>query len=198
MKRILTLAVIVGAGLIAIKASAIPSLTLTVDGNLPPGTTAYVLGAIDPDHPANPASEVDAITYLLTLGLGGSGAHGGNIVYRSQNNFGSLPAPTTVNMNGTGTSTSFIDTGYTYLVAKYDGPNGVTEVWDLAGVAAGTMINIPANAFGTDNDQYGLSGWNFFNQITTNITTVPDGGSTVALLGLALAGAGVLRRKIQK
>ncbi|MGZ4965507.1 MAG: VPDSG-CTERM sorting domain-containing protein, partial [Limisphaerales bacterium] len=63
---------------------------------------------------------------------------------------------------------------------------------------AGTQITIPANAFGDNNNQYGLSGWNFFNQITTNITSVPDGGSTVALLGLALAGAEALRRKMQK
>ena len=156
-----------------------------------------MLGAIDPDHPADPAAEVDAVTYLLTLGLGGSGAHGGNIVYRSQNTFSSLPAPTLTGTSGTGTATSFIDSGYTYLVAKYDGPNGVTEVWDLAGVAAGTTINIPANAFGPTNDKYGLSGWNFYDQITTNTTSVPDGGSTVALLGLALAGAGALRRKMR-
>ncbi|MGZ5568775.1 MAG: VPDSG-CTERM sorting domain-containing protein [Limisphaerales bacterium] len=198
MKRFLSLAAVVGAGLVAVNATAIPTLTLTVDGNLPPGTTSYVLGAIDPDHPANATSEVDAINAILALSLGGSGTSGGNTIYRSQNTFGSLPAATLTGTSGTGTATSFIDSGYTYLVAKYDGPNGVTEVWDLAGVAAGTQITIPANAFGDNNNQYGLSGWNFFNQITTNITSVPDGGSTVALLGLALAGAEALRRKMQK
>lgn len=195
MKRILGLAVI--AGLLAGSANAIPTLTLTVDPSLPPGTTAHVLGAINPDHPANPASEVSAINDILNLALGGSGTSGGNTIYRSQNNFGTLPTATLTGTSGTGTSTTFTDTGYEYLVAKYDGPNGVTEVWYLGNIAPGTQITIPSNAFGSNNSQYGLSGWNFFNQ-TTNTRSAPDGGSTVAMLGLAFAGATALRRKIQK
>jgi hypothetical protein len=196
--RILSLAVVAGAGLLAMNACAIPTLTLTVDPNLPPGTTAYVLGALNPDHPADAGSEADAINAILDLSLGGSGTSGGNSIYRSQNNFGSLPDATlTGHASGDQNSTSFIDTGFEYLAAKYDGQNGVTEVWYLGDVAPGTMIYIPANAFGPDNSKYGLSGWNMFDG-TTNPPSVPDGGSTVALLGLALAGGGVLRRKMQK
>lgn len=198
--RILSLAVMAGAGLLAVNAWAIPTLTLTVDPNLPPGTTAYVVGALNPDHPADAASEVSAINAILALSLGGSGTSGGNSIYRSQNDFGSLPTATLTGVSsGNQNATSFIDPGFQYLAAKYDGQNGVTEVWYLGDVAAGTMIYIPANAFGTDNSQYGLSGWNMFNG-TTNPPppSVPDGGSTVALLGLALAGGGVLRRKMQK
>lgn len=200
--RILSLAVVAGAGLLAINAWAIPTptLNLTVDPNLPPGSTAHVLGAINPDNPADPSDEVDAINAILGLSLGGTGSFGGNTIYRSQNNFGSLPTPTLTGTSGTGTKTSFVDDGYDYLAVKYDGPNGASEVYYLGDVLPGTMIYIPANAFGVNNTQYGLSGWNFFNAITTTNPppSVPDGGSTVALLGVALAGAEALRRKMRK
>jgi hypothetical protein len=198
MKRI-SLAMVIGAGLLTVNAWAIPTLTLTVDPNLPPGTTAHVLGAINPDHPADAADETTAINGILGLALGGSGTLGGNTIYRSHNNFGALP---TAVFSGTGTSgntTSFLDTGFTYLAVKYDGPNGAAEVWYIGDIAAGTMLTVPGNAFGSDNNTYGISGYNFFNGTTTNPPpSVPDGGSTVALLGLALAGGEVLRRKMQK
>lgn len=202
--RILSLAVVAGAGLLAINAWAIPTptLTLTVDPNLPPGSTAHVLGAINPDNPADPADEVTAINAILGLSLGGTGTSGANTVYRSQNDFGTLPLADVTQTSGTGTKTSFMDDGWEYLAVKYDGPNGASEVYYLGDVLAGTMIYIPANAFGNNNSQYGLSGWNFFNDLTTSTNppppSVPDGGSTVALLGVALAGAGALRRKMQK
>ena len=73
---------------------------------------------------------------------------------------------------------------YTYLLAKYDGPNYGTEVWyvgDLSG-----LITIPATAGG-----YGLSGWMLFGP---GVSGVPDGGTTAMLLGAALGALGMARR----
>jgi VPDSG-CTERM motif len=83
--------------------------------------------------------------------------------------------------------------GFTYLFAKYDGPNGGSEVWDVAGLSG--TITIPANGLPAQNNQYGLSGWTLF---TGGTTTVPDGGSTVALLGLALTGLAGIRAKFHR
>jgi len=79
--------------------------------------------------------------------------------------------------------------GYLYLFAKYDGPNAGAEVWYIGGLTG--TITIPTD--GLPPDSYGLSGVTFFNPGTS----VPDGGSTMMLLGAALAGLGTLRRFIK-
>jgi hypothetical protein len=85
-----------------------------------------------------------------------------------------------------GTSTS-IDLGsggvYLYLFAKYDGPNQGSVVW-YVGNLSGT-ITIPA-----DWNGYGLSGWTLFG----SGASIPDGGTTVMLLGTALGALGMARR----
>jgi hypothetical protein len=98
--------------------------------------------------------------------------------------------PTAVfGVNGSGTSINLGALGtYTYLFAKYDGPNGGAEVW-YVGNLSGT-ITIPANGLYENNYQYGLSGWTLF---TGGAGSVPDGGSTLMLLGSALCGLGLLR-----
>lgn len=195
-----------GVCLVATGARA-ATITLTVDPNLPPGTTPFVLGAANPGAPASQADEVIYITGILALPLGGTGTAGADAIYRSLNVFSPLPAPTipaSPPFQGvSGTGTTFVDQGYTYLAAKYDGPNGGTEVWYLGGIASGTTITIPANAFGDGNNQYGLSGWNFFTPTPDNPNfppqgRLPDGSSTLALLGFAIVGVETLRRKIYK
>jgi hypothetical protein len=103
---------------------------------------------------------------------------------------------------------SYIDitltgTGFGYLVARYDGQNAGAQVWDIAGLAAGTTIQIPQTAYvdasgnlangpmpGTP-DKYQITSWTLFNP-----SSVPDGGTTAALLGSALTCLGLLRRKL--
>ena len=127
---------------------------------------------------------------MIGLSLGGSGQviigpHTIQVT-RSMNNFGSLPGPAALALRGTGTRINLGTQGtYAYLFAHYGGPGGGTgEVWyvgDLSGV-----INIPSIAFG-----HGLSGWALF---TAPGGAVPDGGTTVMLLGAALGALGVARR----
>jgi hypothetical protein len=90
-----------------------------------------------------------------------------------------------------GTGNTGIDLGavgtYTYLFAKYDGPNGGSAVWYVGNL--GGLIDIPATGFGA----YGLSGWTLFTGGTPP-TSLPDGGTTVMLLGAALGALGMARR----
>ena len=75
---------------------------------------------------------------------------------------------------------------YTYLFAKYDGPNQGSVVWYVGNL--GGTIDIPA-----DWNGYGLSGWTLFTGGTPP-TSLPDGGTTAMLLGAALGALGMARR----
>lgn len=82
--------------------------------------------------------------------------------------------------------------GWTYLLAKYDGPNGGAMVWyvgDLTNVDIPSSYDLPG---GQDGAQ-GLSHYSLFNPYQQD---TPDGGATLMLLGGALIGMGALRRRL--
>lgn len=173
------------------------ALPLSVDPNFPPGTTPYVLGNVNPPEPADPVHYADYINAMIGLSLGGSTTvsvpGGSDTVYRSGNAFSDLTTATTLGdvLSSVNPSTSILDTGFEYLVGKYDGPNGGLEVWDIASIAAGTTITIPENAYGAGNGQYGLSGWVLMDSTSQN---VPDGGATALLLGIGLSALFLVQR----
>jgi hypothetical protein len=145
------------------------------------------LGFVDPGLPAGDANRTLFVNTMIGLGLGGSthvviGPHD-NLVTRSNNNFGPLPTAVFA-LNGTGTTIDLGSGLYSYLYAKYDGPNFGAEVWYVGNLTG--IITIPATGGG-----YGLSGWTLFGP---GGVQVPDGGATVMLLGAALAALGIARR----
>ena len=156
---------------------------------------SHVVGTVTPGAPANPASVADYINFMITLGLGQTVVHdfgqpeGVQSVSRSNNTFGSLPNVSAAGaVSGTGTT---IDLGaggvFTYLFAKYDGQNDLSFVWNVADLSG--IISIPAlGPLG-----HGLSGWILFG----GGQGVPDGGSTVMLLGAALGALGMARRYLK-
>jgi hypothetical protein len=154
----------------------------------------YVVGFVSPGAPANPASVADYINFMIALAPGTSVIHdfgqpeGTQTITRSTNVFANLP---TVNAAGavSGGPSDTIDLGtggtFAYLFAKYDGPNDDSVVWfvgDLSGI-----ITIPQ----LGPNGYGLSGWILFRGGGGG---VPDGGTTVMLLGAALGALGMARR----
>ena len=155
------------------------------------------LGFVDPGLPASDANRTLFVNTMIGLALGGSthvilGPHD-NLVTRSNNDFGPLPLPTAVfalNSPGGENPPTTIDLGtgglFSYLYAKYDGPNFGAEVWYVGNLSG--IITIPA--FG-QGEQYGLSGWTLFGP---GGVQVPDGGFTVMLLGAALGALGIARR----
>ncbi len=148
-----------------------------------------------------PSGDDNRLTYvnaMIGLPLNGSTnvdfsppAFQNNLITRSNNNFGLLPTATLLvpSANGTGTSVDLGDgTLYSYLFAKYDGKNAGSEVW-YVGNLSGT-ITIPGVGL-LPGQNYGLSGWTLFGP---GGTSVPDGGTTVMLLGAALGALGMARR----
>jgi hypothetical protein len=172
------------------------------------GSTAYAttltigdsrdLGLISPNHPANPANTQTYIDILLAQpSPSGPTTIGANQYTRTANDplSGVYPAAAFVDelsftQGPGGANSATIDLGsnsYLYILGKYDGPNYGSEVWYGAGLSG--EITLP---FYGNGSQYGLSHVYVFNG--TPVTT-PDGGTTAALLGLALTGLAGLRAR---
>ena len=148
----------------------------------------HVVGTISPGAPADPDDVASYINNMIALPLGGSDTFAGQNITRTTNVFGSLPVIPIPSggVTGTGTTIDLNTLGtFTYLFAKYDGQNDNSQVWNISGLTG--IITIPADGpLG-----YGLSGWILFNQTAP---PVPDGGTTVMLLGAALGALGMARR----
>jgi hypothetical protein len=153
----------------------------------------YDLGSVRPPEPADPTSEEHYVNTLINHAAGTFQDTFGGVTYtynRKNASCGTCPAavfnskndsPTVVNGRvsidlGTG--------GFTYLLAKYDGPNGGSEVWNIQGLAG--TITIPGSL-----GMFGISHYSLFGPGGGG---VPDGGATVMLLGAALGALGVVRR----
>jgi hypothetical protein len=145
---------------------------------------AHELGFVNFGIPSGDQDRTDYVNHLIGMALGTTDQALGQTFTRSNNDFGPLPTAVFA-LNGTSTSINLGAGGtYSYLFAKYDGPNYGSEVWyvgDLSGI-----ITIPATAGG-----YGLSGWTLFGPGGQG---VPDGGTTAMLLGTALGALGMARR----
>lgn len=142
------------------------------------------LGFINFGIPSGDQDREDYVNHLIGMALGSSDTALGQDFFRSNNDFGALPAAV-FSGNGTGTSVD-LGTGFTYLFAKYDGPNYGSEVWYVGGLTG--TISIPA----TGGDKYGLSGWTLF---TPGTTKVSDGGTTAMLMGCSLVIISLLTRR---
>ena len=160
-------------------------------------TDQYVVGTVTPGAPADPDKVKDYVNFMIGLAHGASVVHdfgqpeGIQTITRSMNIFANLPtASGTGAVSGTGTTIDLNALGtFTYLFAKYDGQNDKSLVWNIAGLTG--MLRIPQNGpLGK-----GLSGWILFGPDTPG---VPDGGTTVMLLGAALGALGIARRYIMR
>ena len=146
------------------------------------------LGYVIPGEPADIPSERGYVNNLIGLAQGsGAATIGGFAYFRKNISCGTCPAATGGVKNDTGSNVVNLGTGgFTYLIAKYDGPNGGSEVWNVQGLIG--IYTIPL--IGLAGQNYGLSHWTLFGPGGQ----VPDGGTTVMLLGAALGALGMARR----
>jgi hypothetical protein len=174
-------------------------------------SSQYLLGTVIPGTQSGGQAERDvAMTNaLLALGLGGQVNNSG-LYSRSFNNFGSLPQATATGAvlggpiaEGTTPVTVNLGSGFQYLVVAYDGPNGSVAVYNVAGLTGSVDLyryakrqavnGVPTgNLMGRNSAAQGyfkMTGWTLLNP-----TGVPDGGTTVMLLGVALGVLGMTRR----
>ena len=204
-------------------ACVLPSLAHANTINLTVGAGGvagdYILGEVFTRYDLSGGQAVvdaAAINGLLAVALGTrSGAD--PEYYRSITNFGVLPAATSVGAGLYGASdlSIVLPSVFQYLIVGYDGQNGGSQVYYIGGLAAGDTINIvpmaypnhglPKNADcgGSSEPDCGhLKAGEYYEM--THLTflnpggTVPDGGMTLSLLGVAMAGMGLIARRVKK
>jgi VPDSG-CTERM motif len=154
------------------------------------------LGSIVPPEPADPVDEEHYVNSLITNGSHTETYKNNLYTYiRTAASCGTCPAAVFNSKSGANppaingvVQVDLGSGGFTYLLGKYDGPNGGDEVWNVQGLTG--IVTIPAFGFGRNNSQYGLSHWTLFGPGGA----VPDGGATVMLLGAALGALGMARR----
>ena len=149
---------------------------------------AFDLGSIVPPEPASPPDEVGYVNTLIAQSLGSTTTIGTYTYTRTFASCGTCPAAVFNSKDESGGNTIDLGTGgCTYLLGKYDGPQGGDEVWNVQGLTG--IQTIPLFGF---SHPYGLSHWTLFG----GGGQVPDGGTTVMLLGAALGALGIARRYI--
>jgi hypothetical protein len=148
------------------------ALTFTVGDN-------KYLGQIIPGTDGN-AERTAYVNHMIGMNPGGFGLFMNQVFNRSSNNFGALPTAVFA-QNGTGTNISLGTGLYSYLFARYSAISFVWYVGNLSG-----NIQIPLVTTGGL-----LMGWTLFS---AGGQGVPDGGTTVMLLGAALCALGMARR----
>jgi hypothetical protein len=157
-----------------------------------------------------------AVNLVLDLPLGGYSGPTDPSYFRSTNDFGSLSDAVTAGAQVSGGSlivsgnlaSLTLSQSYQYLIVTYDGPNGGGIVWYTGGIASGTNLEFARYAYptgtganqhmveNTTTTQYGITHWTLLNP-TTSPTSVPDGGSTLLLLGSALIVIAALQRRLR-
>lgn len=152
------------------------------------GGDRHELGQVLPGILAGDAARQQYVNFMIGVSLGDPGhviINGqDSLVTRSNNDFGPFPGPARFVLTGEGMTVNLGTQGaYGYLLAKYDGPNAVSQVW-YVGDLTGTII-IPAIP-GEPCPSWALLG--------PTPVSVPDGGATVIMLGTALCILGVVRR----
>ena len=166
-------------------------------------TAADAVGSIVDGSPANYSAETTYTTTLLTqynnhvVGATSIGGHTYTV-----NKGANVPAApvslasmdlglTTVS---TGSAVNVATNGAAWVIAKF-GPND--ELFYIGGMSTFTLPD-SYQVDGIDKS-LGLSGYSLHGSATPpGIPGVPDGGATVALLGLALGGLTVARRLIKR
>lgn len=94
--------------------------------------------------------------------------------------------------NNKTSDTITLATASTYLVCQWDGPNGGDAVYYIAGLSG--QIDLENDL--PNKSQYGLSGYWYVS--ASEPANVPEGTSTVVLLGAALTGLSLIRSRFSK
>ena len=168
------------------------------------GDSTYI-GFVDPDTPANATAQASYINTLIDQAAGATNVQIDTRYYNRQNSTldtSSLPdavVGTSENCNvptciGTGIDVQ----GWTYLLGKYGNTGFVWYVGglstvDLPSTISSSITTPKKNGKGTQNIGGGLSHFTLYNY-----SAVPDGGTTLILLGGALVGIETLRRRLSQ
>lgn len=146
------------------------SLAITVGQTIVPG--------------ANPQIDLNVAMAKPTAGAGNL------LIYYSDNNFGPSAGSVAISTTGGG-----INGGGVTTSVGYDSANTLFALTSPLVDGSGLTANSPYALTIEDQITPGTPGVNSVNSVDTSVS-VPDGGTTVGLLGLALMGIAGVRRKL--
>ena len=153
----------------------------------------YSIGLVYKGTPANAASVMGYINNLTPLAANSSTVIGGDTYTRTANTFSGLGQAFLTGYSDFGSAPTSVDlgTGYEYLSAHYG--NYGQYIWNVTGLTGIITIQNPAPAANGG----GLSTVYTFNGSGSS-ASVPDAGSTVLMLGVALSGLSLVSRRFKK
>lgn len=200
VRKLVAAAALVLLGVVYVPSAQAGPLTINTPGvvGTVDGTSGYGQGSA--------TFELPLAQFLLDMGEGttdtttlvvpkGTGTETLTILYKTSDTeySGTIPLPYTYATGGKG---GLVPIGYDYAIAKYDGPNAGYVLFYLPAYVKEFKTSLlpqdPYELWGKHTGQFEISGFTAFNT-----TTVPDGGTTAALLGLGMLGLGILRRRIR-
>jgi hypothetical protein len=181
-KKLALLSAVFCAAMLAFSQNARAVTVLNIGGADPHGLGDLVLGFETPQ-----ASEItDIVNHMIGMAPPSTDGFLGLEVNRFNNHFGTLPTAV-FGPAGVGANINNGSGLYSYLWARYESLNGfaIANVWYIGDLSGDITIPTSVTALG---------GLEF--HLTTSIlfTAVPDGGTTVMLLGAALGALGMARR----
>jgi hypothetical protein len=154
------------------------------------GDVHYV-GAIEDGIPPGggvPSNELNWLNEIIALAAGTSAPStnpaGENLNRSASTLAGPLPAPTTDTKSEPPLITYVVAGNSLYLLGKY--ASAASHVWYLGNIAVGTEVTLPDQALSHDTLFTG----------GRPPERVPEGGATAAMLGSALIGLTLLRRRL--
>jgi hypothetical protein len=185
MKRLKQL--VMGAALAIAMGSSASAINLNDPG---------VVGTVTDGAPASIEDEVVYVNTLLGLGANVTQTIADELYKTSSTDYnGTVSADGAFKMNTTDAGFSLTVSGYEYVLAKYDGLNGGSILFFVDGgtiVLPGTSEPLWTNPGGNG---FGISHWTGFGP-NDPPPSVPDAGSTLAMIGAAMTSLGFLRRKL--
>ena len=180
---------------LAIAASAMSAKAVTINAFLT--ANPNVVGLVKDAVPFGDADRVTYVNALLSMGANqvNSVLVPGQTLYTGGINYNGTVSQVG-SANGTGVA---VVSGWDYLFVKYDGPNGGGIVYYLGGATFAIANNVNTlNGGPIDGWSGGVSGWTTYGSSPGHDERAPDGGTTVAMLGLAFAGLGATRRFLKR
>lgn len=155
-----------------------------------------VVGTVTDGAPSSIADETIYVNTLLGLAANVTQTIGGELYKTSSTDYsGTVAESGAFKMNTTDAGFSLTVSGYDYVLAKYDGLNGGSVLFYVGGGS----ITLPETSeslwVNPASNGYGISHWTGFGPGTPP-PSVPDAGSTLAMVGAAIGSLGFLRRKL--